>query len=166
MSRLDSFIRRMQAQRDCLNHVAPRVREAEGPILEIGLGNGRTYDHLRELFPGRAIYVFDRHIASHPECIPPPELMFLGDVRETVPLASKRLGRSAALIHSDLGTGDHAANNQLGDWLGPAIDLLLAPGGVVVANQPLSVPGWSRQPDPPDVPRDRYFIYARDGDRD
>ena len=57
MSRLDSFIARMQAQRDCLNFLKPAVDRLAGPILEVGLGNGRTYDHLRELFPGRDIHV-------------------------------------------------------------------------------------------------------------
>ena len=42
MSRLDSFIARMQAQRDCLNFLKPAVDRLDGPILEIGLGNGRT----------------------------------------------------------------------------------------------------------------------------
>ena len=49
MSRLDSFIRRVTAQRDCLNRVAEIIEYHEGLILEMGLGNGRTYDHLREL---------------------------------------------------------------------------------------------------------------------
>ena len=48
MSRLDSFIARMQAQRDCLNFLKPAVDAVPGPLLEVGLGNGRTYDHLRE----------------------------------------------------------------------------------------------------------------------
>ena len=47
MSRLDSFIARMQAQRDCLNYLKPVIAAVPGPILEVGLGNGRTYDHLR-----------------------------------------------------------------------------------------------------------------------
>ena len=42
MSRLDSFIRRMSAQRDCLNHVADLLADVEGPVMELGLGNGRT----------------------------------------------------------------------------------------------------------------------------
>ena len=71
MSRLDSFIARMQAQRDCLNSLKPLIDALPGPILEVGLGNGRTYDHLRQLFPGRDIYVFERKVAAHPECIPP-----------------------------------------------------------------------------------------------
>jgi hypothetical protein len=159
MSRLDSFIRRMQAQRDCLNHVAPLVRAMPGAILEVGLGNGRTYDHLRALFPGRAIHVFEREVRAHPDCVPPDSHLFLGDARETTAKARGRLEGAAALIHSDLGTGDHAANTELGRWLGPALDRLLAPGGYVVANQPLDVARWTRLPEPPGVPRDRYFLY-------
>lgn len=159
MSRLDSFIRRMQAQRDCLNHVAPLVRDMPGPILEVGLGNGRTYDHLRELFPGRAIHVFEREVRAHPDCIPPDALLFLGEARETMASACRSLEGAAALIHSDLGTGDQAANAEMGRWLGPALDRLLAPGGYVVANQPLEVPRWVRLPEPAGVPRGRYYLY-------
>ena len=110
MSRLDSFIARMQAQRDCLNFLKPAVDRLDGPILEIGLGNGRTYDHLRDLFPARDIYVFERQVAAHPDCIPPDDRLFLGDADRSIPLAAAKLGATAALIHTDLGTGDHAAN--------------------------------------------------------
>ena len=52
MSRLDSFIRRMTAQRDILNQIATQSLLPEsGDVLELGLGNGRTYSHLREVFP-------------------------------------------------------------------------------------------------------------------
>jgi hypothetical protein len=53
MSRLDSFIRRLEAQRACLGYAAAQIRAIAGPVLELGLGNGRTYDHLRELLPER-----------------------------------------------------------------------------------------------------------------
>ena len=159
MSRLDSFIRRMQAQRDCLDWAAAQVRDLPGLILEVGLGNGRTYDHLRGLLPGRDIYVFEREVRAHPDCVPAADRLFLGDVHESIPRAARTRGRSAVLIHSDLGTGDHAANAVLGEWLGCALDTLLAPGGYVVANQPLDVPRWTRLPEPEGVPKDRYFIY-------
>ena len=48
---------------------------------------------------------------------------------------------------------------KVGDWLGPALDSLAAPGGYVLANQPLEVARWRRLPDPPGVPADRYFLY-------
>src|SRR5690606_23011746 len=85
MSRLDSFIRRMSAQRDCLNYAAAIIGSAPGSVIELGLGNGRTYDHLRELMQGRDIYVFDRHVKAHPDCIPDAEHMIVGDFLETVP---------------------------------------------------------------------------------
>ena len=50
MSRLDSFIRRLEAQRACLDRAAALIAGIDGAVLELGLGNGRTYDHLRELF--------------------------------------------------------------------------------------------------------------------
>jgi hypothetical protein len=162
MSRLDSFIARMQAQRDCLNFLKPSIDRLRGPLLEVGLGNGRTYDHLRDLFPGRDIYVFERKVAAHPDCIPPDDRLFLGEAGESLPRAAKHLGPVAALIHTDLGTGDHAANMAMGKWLGPALDALAAKGGYVLANQPLSVPRWRRLPEPPSVPADRYFIYQVD----
>ena len=159
MSRLDSFIARMQAQRDCLNALKPLIDPLPGPILEVGLGNGRTYDHLRQLFPGRDIYVFERKVAAHPECIPPDDRLFLGEARESIDRAARQLGAVAALIHTDLGTGDHAANTAMGAWLGPALDRLAAPGGYLLANQPLAVARWRRLPEPLGVPKDRYFLY-------
>ena len=119
MSRLDSFIARMQAQRDCLNFLKPAIDALRGPILEVGLGNGRTYDHLRDLFPGRDIYVFERKVAAHPDCIPPDDRLFLGEARQSIPQAAQKLGAMAALIHTDLGTGDHAANIGDGPMAGP-----------------------------------------------
>ncbi|TIS83279.1 MAG: hypothetical protein E5X00_05295, partial [Mesorhizobium sp.] len=47
MSRLESFIRRLTAQRDILDQVCAEVAKIEGPILELGLGNGRTFHPLR-----------------------------------------------------------------------------------------------------------------------
>ena len=60
MSRLDSMIGRLMAQRACLDWVASAIGGLPGPVLEIGLGNGRTYDHLRGRLPQREIHVFDR----------------------------------------------------------------------------------------------------------
>ena len=66
MSRLDSFIRRLEAQRACLNRAAALISGIDGIVLELGLGNGRTYDHLRELFPDRDIYVCERQGCGAP----------------------------------------------------------------------------------------------------
>jgi hypothetical protein len=78
MSRLDSFIRRLTAQRDILNSIVDLVGKTEGPVLEFGLGNGRTYDHLREHFPDRRIIAFDRDVRSYSSSTPPAENMVTG----------------------------------------------------------------------------------------
>lgn len=165
MSRLDSFIRRMAAQRDCLALAAELIRDVPGPVLELGLGNGRTYDHLRELLPDREIFVFDRRIAAHPDCIPDAEHMILGDVPDSLDGALAHIGGvPAALAHSDVGIGDAAANRKLAQALGPAIGLLMAPGGIVVSDQTLHAPEWRQLPLPPGVAEERYFI-CRVGER-
>ena len=58
MSRLDSVIRRLCAQRDCLEAALETISGRPGHILEFGLGNGRTFDHLRQLAGDREIFVF------------------------------------------------------------------------------------------------------------
>ena len=159
MSRLDSFIRRMQAQRTCLDAAAAMIAGVPGPVLELGLGNGRTYDHLREILPDRAIYVFDRRVKAHPDCIPPDDRLFVGEVTETLPRATARLGRSVALIHTDLGTGEVAANAALARTVGPLLRPLLRPGGICVANHALPVGGWTALPEPQGVKPGRYYLY-------
>jgi hypothetical protein len=152
----------MSAQRDCLDHAAKLIAGLSGPLLELGLGNGRTYDHMREHMPGREIFVFDRQVNAHPDCIPDDEHLLLGDIHETLPQAARRLGRRCVFAHSDIGTGDEEANRQLAAWLGPALADLLAPGAVVVSDQEFDVAGWRRLPLPEGVPANRYFMYQVD----
>jgi hypothetical protein len=161
VSRLDSAIRRLEAQRDCLALAARLIVDLPGNVLEMGLGNGRTYDHLRTLLPGREIFVFDRRVAAHPDCIPDDEHALIGDFRETVPAALVRLGSSTALAHCDTGSGDSAATRALADWLGPALDPLLAPGAIVVSDQSLEAAGWTALEIPENVPPGRYYIYRK-----
>lgn len=158
MSRLDSFIRRVSAQRDCLNMAAGLVSSLPGPILELGLGNGRTYDHLRELFPDREIFVFDRRVAAHPRCIPDEAHMVLGDITETLPAAAGRIGAPAALAHCDMGTGDAGANARLAAFIGPHLSRLMAAGGIVLSDQECPVDGWAPLAPPPGVRPGRYFV--------
>ncbi|MHA1108448.1 MAG: class I SAM-dependent methyltransferase [Alphaproteobacteria bacterium] len=165
MSRLDSFIRRMIAQRDCLALVAEMIGNVPGPVIEFGLGNGRTYDHLRELLPGREIFVFDRQVAAHPDCIPDDAHMILGDIPASLDGALARIIAPAALAHSDIGSGDTAANGVLAESLGAALDGLMAPGGIVISDQLFHVPGWSPVALPPEVAAGRYFI-SRVGERE
>lgn len=163
MSRLDSAIRRLQAQRDCLALAVGLIADVPGPVLELGLGNGRTYDHLRELLPEREIFVFDRQVAAHPDCIPNEEHMLLGGFLDTVPAAADRIGAPAALAHCDIGSGDIAATAALAAALAPLLVPLLAPGAVVVSDQPLKLPRAVALPLPGGVAKGRYYLFRIDG---
>lgn len=159
MSRLDSFIRRLEAQRACLGLAAAQIAELPGPVLELGLGNGRTFDHLRELLPEREIFVFEREVNAHPDCIPDAGHLILGDVRTTLPRAGRRLPGPAALVHSDVGTGDAARNTELATWLAGVLPPLLADRAWVVSDQPLATPALLPQAPPPGIAGNRYFLY-------
>ena len=172
MSRLDSFIRRLEAQRACLDGAVEAVRALPGPALEIGLGNGRTYDHLRaRLGPNRAIFALDRQLAAHSDCIPDHKHLILGEFRDSLPELARRLGPVAALVHADTGSGDAAASQAQAQWIAAAIDAVLAPGGVVVSDQDMSGQGgtergqppygWRAEPLPTGVAAGRYFIYRK-----
>lgn len=158
MSRLDSFIRRVSAQRDCLNAAADLIRDLPGPVLEFGLGNGRTYDHLRSLLPSRPIFVFERQVAAHPDCIPPDECLLLGDLHETLDGAGAVIGVPAVLAHVDIGSGDPASNAELAAFLAPRLHKLMARGGIVVSDQDLGMAEWQPVALPPGVREGRYFM--------
>jgi hypothetical protein len=161
-SRLDSFIRRLEAQRACLDWAAAAIVDVPGVVLELGLGNGRTYDHLRSRLSGtREIFAFDRQVAAHPACIPDAGHLLVGDFRETVPAFAARYGAAAALVHADIGSGDEATTAALAHWLGLALVPLLVADALVLCDQALHASGLVLQPLPPGVPADRYFIYRR-----
>ncbi len=159
MSRLDSFIRRMTAQRDCLGVAASLVGDVPGVVLELGLGNGRSYDHLRGLLGHREIYVFDRRVAAHPDCVPDDEHLFLGEILEQLPKAEVQLGQTVALAHSDVGTGRADHDAEVASVLAPRLVPLLVPGGIVVSDQCLSHDRLLPVALPSGVPPDRYFMY-------
>jgi S-adenosyl-L-methionine methyltransferase len=159
VSRLDSFIRRLKAQRACLDLAAHLVRELDGDVLELGLGNGRTYDHLRHLFPDRKIYVCERRIAAHPDCVPPAELLLLGDMRDTLQAARQLLGRRVALAHLDPATGDGPASLALAAELAPLIMPLLRPAGMFVSEPAITRDELSPVPLPESVAPGRYHLY-------
>lgn len=159
MSRLDSFIRRLEAQRACLDYAVSLSLNLSGIAIELGLGNGRSYDHLRERLGGsRAIYALDRQLAAHPDCVP-TELL-LGEFRDSLPRVLGRIGRSVALVHADTGSGDEDASRAQALELPALLDPLLVAGALVVSDQDMK-PRWEALPLPADVAPGRYFIWRR-----
>lgn len=160
MSRLDSFIRRLTAQRDILNWAIGQAGGA-GAVLEIGLGNGRTYDHLRTSLGAERIYAFDRANNANPRSIPPADRLILGEFAETLPAFAARHPGGAVLVHSDVGLGDLEENARqvikMSGWVPP----LLASGGILLSDQKLDHPALLLQPLPVSIPADRYFLYIK-----
>lgn len=155
MSRLESFRRRLTAQIDGLNWALAEVADVPGDVIELGLGNGRTYDHMREGTDKR-IWVVDRVLQCHPSCVPPEDDFLQGDADAMLAELATR-GVKAALVHSDLGNGNDDRSLRLGAILSPLIRDVLAPGGLAVSQEPLV--GLDRVPGPETEIGDRYYFY-------
>src|SRR5262249_49516920 len=160
MSRLESFIRRMEAQRTCIDFAARPGNLPKGPIFEIGLGNGRTYDHLRAVFRSREIFVFDRKVDAHPGCVPDPHHLFLGEITETLPRVAPCFRGQVALVHLDISSGDDALDHGTTSALAPLITEVTVPFAMVASDQPLPLDDWERV-SLIEVPAHRYFLYRK-----
>ncbi len=159
MSRLDINIRRLDAQRACLNLAAETVRDLPGPVFELGLGNGRTYDHLREMLPEREIFVFEREVAAHPDCIPDETHLFRGDFHDTLPAAAERFRGRVALVHADVGSANLERDACLAAFIAGQLPGLLAPGGIVAADRDIAFAGAERLSLPRELEPGVYFMY-------
>ena len=156
MSRLDSMLRRLAAQRDGLNWAAERIAGMPGTVLDMGLGNGRTYDHLREILPGRRIRVIDRVLQCHPSCVPPKEDFLEGEADAMMDRLAEE-GAQMALVHYDLGYGVKHEDVAEAARLSPAIARVMASGGLIVSGQPLV--GFDEIDAPEEIPPGRYMFY-------
>ncbi|WP_121067974.1 class I SAM-dependent methyltransferase [Chachezhania antarctica] len=156
MSRLDSMLRRLAAQRDGLDWGAAQIADLAGDVLDLGLGNGRTYDHLREQLPDRRIWVVDRALNCHPSCVPPKEDYLEGEAEA---MLDKLAGQGAqiAMAHYDLGYGVKDEDVAEAARLSPALMRVMVPGGLVVSGQPLV--GFTQIKAPDTIPPERYLFY-------
>ena len=161
MSRLDLFIDRMVSQRACLDAAIIQTATMTGPVFELGLGNGRTFHHLRERISGRDIFVFERAVASHPDSTPEDDQLILGDVNETLVQALGRFGATASLIHADLGGHSRDKNDVFARRISPLVEPLLARGGMMVASDRMYFETLTEMPLPENAVEGRCFIYQR-----
>ena len=158
MSRLDSMLRRLTAQRDGLEWAANEVTTLPGDVLDMGLGNGRTYDHLRQELQGRRIWVIDRVLQPHPSCIPPEQDFLQGEAEDMLAALAEK-GARIALAHYDFGFGVKEKDVAEGAKLSPLITQLMVPGAIAVSQQPLV--GIEQLRGPETVAPDRYHFYRK-----
>jgi len=161
LSRLDLFIDRMVTQRAALDFAIEETVAMTGPVFELGLGNGRTYHHMRERIVNRDIYVFERVMASHPDSTPPEQMLILGDVTRTLPQTLKKMGPVASLIHADLGGHNSEKNDIFARQVSPLIEPLLATGGLMVSSDRMYFATLAELALPAAAVKGRCFIYRR-----
>lgn len=161
LTRLDKLRLRLVAQDACLGRAFNDIAGKPGIVFELGLGHGRTYDHIRTHLPDREIYVFDREVDCYEDCIPPSDKMILGDMRETVPEAVQRFSGQVVLLHADTGSYGDKHNSAMQQLLNATLAPALAPGGLLVSDLKLDVQGTEPLPLPPGATESRYFIYRR-----
>jgi hypothetical protein len=159
MSRLESLLHRLQAQAACLDWTFREIEDLPGIIFELGLGHGRTHDHLRRHLPGREIYVFDREVDCYPDCEPDPARMILGELAETLPQAATRFAGQVAFVHSDVGSYDTAKNAAMSELVSRELPSALKRRALILSDLPLVIADTQRLPLPAGVLAERYFIY-------
>lgn len=149
----------MTAQRDCINHAAGLIKNIPGVVFELGLGNGRSYDHMRQTLPDRDIYVFDRQVCSLSSCRPPDEKIFIGEVVHTLIMAGEIFSKKGALLHNDLGTSDCEKYKKLMDEITPLLESILMPGAIIISNTPIHTDAWERISGPQGIKQEHYYLY-------
>ncbi len=156
MSRLDSMLRRFTAQRDGLNWAAEKVANLTGDALDMGLGNGRTYDHMREIMPDRRIWVMDRILQCHHSCVPPEQDFLQGEAEDSLAKLAD-MGAKIVLSHYDFGFGVKEKDVAEAARFSPLIASVMAKGGIIVSGQPLV--GFTALQGPDHIAPDRYYFY-------
>jgi S-adenosyl-L-methionine methyltransferase len=159
-SSLDLMIARLTTQRRLLEEAMSMIAGVDGVLLEVGLGKGRTYDHLRHLMPHRKIYVYDRDLHAPPDATPQLEHLFLGDFVDTLAAAAAN-GRIAAFAHADFGSSNRTHDALLAKALGPLLQRLVRIGGIVMSDRELAADGWTALPIDP-RPSWPYFMWRVD----
>jgi S-adenosyl-L-methionine methyltransferase len=159
LTRLDKLLFRLEAQHICLEWAFREIAGRPGVVFEMGLGHGRTYDHLRTYLPEREIYVLDREVDCFDDCIPPDDRLLLGDIADTLAAAAARFGGKVVLAHSDMGSYEEAHNVAMSAKLSLRMPAILAPGAIVLSDLPLELSGTQALPLPAGVREGRYFLY-------
>ena|SRR3990172_8534795 len=161
LSRLEKLYFRLEAQYACFAWVFERIAATRGPIFELGLGKGRSYDHLRRRLPDHDIYVFERDVGPIADCMPPEEFLVRGDMTETLPALVKTFAGQVVLAHCDIGDFAQAHNREMRRLVSEVLPPALAPGGYILSDLDLDLPDFEAVALPPGARPGRYFIFRK-----
>jgi hypothetical protein len=158
-TRLERLLFRLEAQHRSLNWAIGAIQDKPGVVFELGLGHGRTFDHLRRHLTDREIFVFDREVDCFADCTPDADHLMLGKFSETLPAAQRRFAGKVILVNSDVGTYDEDYNVEVAELVSRHLPGFLAPEAIVLSDLPLNLPAARQVPLPEGARSERYFIY-------
>jgi hypothetical protein len=158
---LEKLYYRLESQHACLAWAFGQIAGVPGVVFELGLGKGRTYDHLRLNLPDRHIYVFERTVEPIEDCMPPERFLVQGEIAETLPLYAERFRAQVILAHADTGSFSDDHNRRMSRLVAALLPPAMAPGGLVLSDLPLDLPGFEAVALPPGAREGRYHIYRR-----
>lgn len=163
ITQLEKTYYRLQAQILSLNWAFEQIEKIPGVILEIGLGLGRTYQYIRTHLPEREIIVFERNVHSYDACTPPAGDIITGDIFSTLVSNAYRFKNNTALIHSDLGSFNKAANRKKSALLSQNLSPCLTENAIVLSDLPLDLPDCAALDLPGNARKESYYIYKKTG---
>jgi hypothetical protein len=159
LTRLEKTLFRLEAQYACITWALQQISGRPGVVFELGLGMGRTFHHLRHHLPDRRIVVFERQIASYPDCTPDADQLILGDLAETLPATAQKYKQQVILAHSDVGSFEAEHNAAMARIVGTHLPRALAPGAIVMSDLPLELDGAQALDLPAGARPGRYYLY-------
>ncbi len=161
LTRLEKTLYRLEAQHACFAWAFEEIAGHPGVVFEIGLGLGRTFNHMRRYLPDRTIHAFDRAVNAYPDCMPEAEELVIGEIADTLPDIVARFAGQVVLAHSDIGSFDKVQNAEMARLMSATLLPCLAPGAIIMSDLPLDIPETGAVPLPPGAREDRYYLYRR-----
>lgn len=161
VSLLDKLLNRLLAQRLAFEWAFQQIARAPGPVFELGMGKGRTFSHLKLHLPERQIFVFDRDFSTARGEAPARSEQVQGSIEETLPGMAERFCGQVILANSDVGERDKAHNRFMARTVSGSLPKAMAPGGIVLSDLDLTMPGFAEVPLPQGAPPNAYHIYQR-----
>lgn len=161
LTRLEKTLFRLKSQHAVLKFVLNRISCTNGPVFEIGLGLGRTYNHLRHHLSDRRIFAFDRKAHAYADCMPPADRLIEGELTKTLPQMVEEHAGAVMLSHVDVGSFDQRKNDEVARFLAGQLPGCLAPEGFVASDLPLETKQLQPLPLPDGAREGSIYLYQR-----
>jgi hypothetical protein len=136
LTRIERLARRLPIQIEFINRALDEVREINGDVWELGLGEGRTLEYM-ESKTKSPITVFEIDEKAVLDNNKKTTKLVIGDIFKTIPGISKDQSTPVKMVHADIGTTNYSDDisrvASLSDLLAP----IVASNGVILCDRPI-----------------------------